>query len=392
MKQFFALLVSALVLSTCASSDQKESPAAAKPPANPYSMEATTIPVGVIPAAVLHDAQRNKDLEVSIDYPTHGGPYPVIVFSHGYGAPRNAYIGLSAFWAGHGYVVIRPHHADSGKIAPPERAFEEMPRERRGRRQPARQTFQQFRADPTEQWQSQTAADWKNRVADVTLVIDSLPKLIEQYPEIKDRVDSSRIGVGGHSYGAFVAMLAGGAKAFAGSDPVSYADPRVKAVEAMSPPGPAPDRGLTRDSFTTIKVPALFLTGSRDYGTSEAEDPTWRKQAYDLSPAGDKWFVSVAGIGSSAFTGIIGAPTFVPSTVSPAPYPTRPGTGPVYPEPQQQSQQPRESAQGFRQIGMAGTVRTVSLAFWDAYLKSEGSGREFLTKLHERSDMQVESK
>jgi hypothetical protein len=41
---------------------------------------------------------------------------------------------------------------------------------------------------------------------------------------------------------------------------------------------------------------------------------------------------------------------------------------------------------------MAGTVRTISLAFWDAYLKNDTSGRDYLTRLHGRSDMQVESK
>jgi dienelactone hydrolase len=391
MKRFLTLFVSTLLLSTCSSSSDQPKTAATTPPANPYSMEATTIAVGVIPAAVLRDSLRNKDVEMSIDYPTHGGPYPVVIFSHGYGAPRNAYIGLSAFWASHGYVVIRPRHADAGKVVLPDRSLEEPPRQPRGRRQPAQpQQAPQFRPDPYEQWQSQTVADWTNRVGDITFVINSLPKLIEQYPEIKERVDANRIGVGGHSYGALVAMLAGGAKVMSGGNALTYADPRVKAIEAMSSPGPAPDRGLTSESFSTINLPALFLTGTRDYGASETEDPAWRKKAYELSPAGDKWFVSATGINSSAFTGIMTAPSYVPSTITPTPLP-RPGEGPAYPPPQSQ-QQPRESAQGFRQLGMAGTVRTISLAFWDAYLKNDTSGRDYLTRLHGRSDMQVESK
>ncbi len=396
MKRLFVLLVSAIVLSTCASSsDQKQkqtSPAAsAAPSANPYSAEATTIPVGVIPAAVLHDPARNKDLELSIDYPTHGGPYPVVIFSHGYGVPRNAYVGLSSFWASHGYVVIRPHHADLAVLKLPDRTFDDMPRDRR-RRPPVEPKATEFRADPTEKWQSQTAADWTNRAGDITFVINSLPKLVEQYPEIKERVDSTRIGVGGHSYGAFIAMLIGGARAFAAGNALTYADPRVKAIEAMSPPGPAPDRGVTQESFSTMKIPALFLTGSRDFGSTESENWAWRKQGFALAPAGDKWFVSVNGIGTSVFTGMIGPPSYEPPLSMPAP-PIQPTPTPGYPQPQIQPQpSTRQNPEAFRQIGMAGTVRTVSLAFWDAYLKNEAAGRDFLAKLKERTDLQAESK
>jgi dienelactone hydrolase len=391
MKRFFFLLVSALALSCSSSMDQKQhATATAAPSASAYSSEAKTMPVGVIPAAVIHDAARNKDLELSIDYPTQGGPYPVIVFSHGYGAQKNAYVGLSAFWASHGYVVIRPHHADFGILKMPERTFEDLPRQRR-RREPAEAKAIEFHADPGELWQTQTAADWTNRVGDVTFVLNSIPKLIEQFPEIKDRVDATKIGVGGHSYGAMIAMLAGGAKASAAGNLLSYADPRVKAIEAMSPPGPAADRGLIRDSFATIAVPALFLTGSRDYGTKEAEDVAWRKQAFEASPAGDKWFLSVSGVAAPAFTGIMSAPIFQPAPMPAAPAEPRPG--PMNPQPQQLPPPDTPRARdGFRELGQASTVRTVSLAFWDAYLKGDAAAKDYLKKLAQRSDLQAESK
>ena len=57
------------------------------------------------------------------------------------------------------------------------------------------------------------------------------------------------------------------------------------------------------------------------------------------------------------------------------------------------SMQPRRVDAGFysdRQI--LNVVRTVSLAFWDAYLKNEPAGREYLTKLSTRTDMTVVSK
>lgn len=397
MKRSFALVFTALLLAGCASSTDKDQ-TSSKPAGNPYSMEAKTIPVGVIPAAVIHDAARNRDLQVSIDYPTHDGPYPVVIFSHEYGAPENTYVGLSAFWASHGYVVIRPHHADYNAIKPAAQAYIE-PIERGGRRgsrnQPASaEQARTFRPDPSEVWTSQTPSDWANRVADVKLVIDSIPQLVQQYPEIKERVDATKIGVSGHSYGAFTALLVAGVRTFEGGKANSYADPRVKAVVAMAPPGPSDARGLTKDSFATLTVPTLFLTGSMDYGATQAENPAWRKEAFELSPAGDKWFVSMSGIGPSAFTGRFGTPEYIPQTPTanvPTPgYPGSPGTGGSYPA--QQSQQPPRENRNFRQLGQANNVRTISLAFFDAYLKNETTGRDYLKNLQTRSDLQVVTK
>src|SRR5258708_5035750 len=57
-----------------------------------YSSSAGPVPVGAIPNAVLHDAQRNKDVGMVIEYPTRGGPHPIIIFSHGYGGSKNGYV------------------------------------------------------------------------------------------------------------------------------------------------------------------------------------------------------------------------------------------------------------------------------------------------------------
>lgn len=379
-----SLVLSLIFVAACASAPDK--PQQAAPPGNPYTMEATTIPVGVIPAAVIHDAQRNKDLELSIEYPTHGGPYPVIIFSPGYGGSRADYVGLSAFWASHGYVVIKISHADAGVVRETMREQEPERRDRRQRTATQPQQPAPFRPDPAEMWQTQKPEEWRSRAADVTSVIDSLPRLIEQYPEIKERVDANRIGVGGHSYGAFTAMLIGGVRP---SNIPSLVDARVKAVEAMSPPGLSSTLGLTADSFTNLRIPALFLTGSRDLGATESEDVAWRRQAYELSPSGDKWFVSIEGASRFAFTGRIGEPIFAPA--QPSPYPTnRPPIGGAYP--QQQPMPSQRGAAPFRDFGLTNSVRTISLAFWDTYLKNDNAGREYLNKLHGRGDVQVAAK
>ena len=103
------ITLAALAIAACAS-DQAKKPEGAKASLADNELS----PVGVIPTALLHDAQRNKDLDISLEYPTRGGPFPVIIFSHGYGASNRGYESLVAYWTGHGYVVIRPAHADAG--------------------------------------------------------------------------------------------------------------------------------------------------------------------------------------------------------------------------------------------------------------------------------------
>ena len=386
-----SLLIAITILLAACASDKKTDPSAAPVIKNPYTMDGTTIPVGVIPAARLHDATRNRDVEIDIEYPTKEGPYPIIIFSPEYGGTRAGYVALSAFWAGHGYVVMKLSHADAGATRA---AMDRINEERRaaaekmygnGRRGRDQRTSQPepatFRADPTQAWESeQTSQDWQNRVADVRFVIDSLPRLIEQYPEIKDRADTTKIGVGGHNYGALTALT------------TAETDPRVKAVEAMSPPGPLVDRGLTRESYAAIHVPALFLTGSRDFGAVQTEDAMWRKQAFDLSAAGDKWYVSINGAGRSAFTGNVGDfGGYQPSPTPDMPYPTnRPPMGGQYPQSQPMQRNP--NAPVIMGAGGSGTVRTLSLAFWDAYLKNDAKGREFLDKLKTRGDVVVQTK
>src|SRR5262252_4243814 len=61
----------------------------------------------------LHDAKRNKDLPIRIVVPKTGGPFPVIVFSHGAGGSGQNYFPLTHHWVTHGYVVIQPTHNDS---------------------------------------------------------------------------------------------------------------------------------------------------------------------------------------------------------------------------------------------------------------------------------------
>ena len=77
-------------------------------------------------------------------------PTAITKRSPAFGATRETYVGLSAHWASQGYVVFRVAHADSGRM----------------------QT-----GGVEQSWSDQTPTDWRNRVRDITMLIDSLDRV-----------------------------------------------------------------------------------------------------------------------------------------------------------------------------------------------------------------------
>lgn len=352
MNQRLTILALVLLLVGCATAPTDSTPPAKAKGAR-YEADETPLPVGAIPNAVLHDAVRNKDLDVVIEYPTRGGPYPVIVFSHGFGGSKNGYIALTEYWTGHGFVCIKPTHADAGQL----RNLREL------------ETV----------WESQGEREWSNRVRDISLVIDSLARLEELYPELKGRMDHTRIGVGGHSYGAFTTMLIAGVTPFRDGAPIRLHDDRVKAALAMSPQG-AGTAGLTRQSWGDARIPTLYMTGSLDRGV-KGEEPSWRRDPFQYSAAGDKYFVNIEGARHMSFTGRFAD---IAEELSRAREEERDRAQPVNPfnPTQQQREQDRRgqvrdaSLEKERRIFTA--IKIASTAFWEAYLKGETAAREFL--------------
>jgi predicted dienelactone hydrolase len=265
----------------------------------------------------LHDAKRNKDLPIKIYYPQglpqNSARFPVIIFSHGLYGSKDGYFALGRYWASYGYVSIHPSHADSIRDS--------------GYRGRLMQSIQ----DP---------ALWIGRPQDISLIISSFAEIERLAPELKGKLDSRRIGVGGHSYGAYTSMaIAGSTVTMPGSSrPTSFADPRVKCVVAMSPQG-AGEMGQNQRSWDDIRIPALTIYGSRDMGASR-QGPDWRSQPYFHEPAGDKYDVEIEGATHMTFPG-----------------PLRQG---------------RQEDDLFR------LAKIETLAFWEAYLKPDPAAKKWL--------------
>lgn len=269
---------------------------------------------------VLHDPLLNKDLHIKIFYPEGPGPFPVILFSHGYGGSKDSYSFLTRYWAKHGYVTLQPNHEDAHALRKLWLG---------GRR--LRPEMMKTLNDP---------AAWDHRVGDLVFLLNAFSDLQRRVPELSGKLDTQRVGVGGHSFGAFTAMLIAGVTVDVPAGPrnKSYADSRPRAFLLLSPQGSG-SRGLTSRSWEKVTRPMMVMTGSRDR-RAEGEGPAWREDPFRLSPAGNKFLVFITGANHLTFAGL------------PTPM--------------------------FRSRKMIAAIQTASLAFWDAYLKGDAKAKAWL--------------
>lgn len=281
--KFFLPLLSALLsFSMCTMNGAQSSTAGAQPAVRADSPAAA---IESIDDLVLHDAQRNKDLHVRITFPRKAAELPVIVFSHGAGGSKDSYRYLANDWASHDYVVIQPTHADS--IGKPESV-----------RAGLSKLIAVIRALPSDY------SGWNNRFRDISFVIDSLAEIEKASGA---RIDRRKVGVGGHSYGAFTSVIIGGGKvpARAAASVLASHDERAKAIMAISPQAVRKrdsDFGFDDETaWKKITVPAMYMTGTYDQtGRTKAND---RKEAFTGSPAPDKYFVVIEGANHMTFAG-----------------------------------------------------------------------------------------
>jgi len=147
----------------------------------------------------------------------------------------------------------------------------------------------------------------------------------------------TRIGVGGHSLGAYTTMLVGGVTADIGEQKArSFKDDRVRCILPISGQGTG-QQGLTQASWEQLKLPMMTMTGSLDKGAG-GQGPEWKREPFKFSPAGDKYLVFIDGANHVSFGGA-----------------------------------------GSRDSAIAEIVKTSTLAFWDAYLKDDATAKKSLT-------------
>jgi len=216
---------------------------------------------------------------------TDGGPYPLVIFSHGFVEYRYAYAYLTEHLASHGFVVMAVDHTGN-TIA--------------------------YSVDPEvmganmEGWAESFVTAAVSRPADVQRTIDYAAHLTGEGQALTGMIDLEHIGVVGHSYGGYAALVSTGARVnvsplrawceaqgadpalqndlsyvmvcslFAGSEAQilamrgSTVQPGelwppfdVSGVDAVVPISPlAP---FSPESFEQVDIPALLIVGTDDF-------------------------------------------------------------------------------------------------------------------------------
>lgn len=232
------------------------------------------------------DEARGRDVPVRMYVPRGEGKFPLIVFSHGLGASREMYGYFGKGMAEAGYIVIAPTHHGSDTEAlrawTKENGFGKKNDEGAG-------WLEAGISDPD---------NLRNRPRDVSFVIDR----VRQDPKLSGIVDMERIGVAGHSFGAYTSLAVGGLTVdLPEAKAVSFRDARVLAVLPMSPQGSG-TMGITKDSWRGVGVPVMFLTGTRDYG-SGGRAASWRREGFDSVVGVDDYFFTIEGATHMTFGG-----------------------------------------------------------------------------------------
>jgi predicted dienelactone hydrolase len=207
-------------------------------------------------------------LEVMAWFPGPGraGPWPVVIFSHGFHGCSMQSTFLTRALADSGYAVFAPNHKDAA--CKNLRAWLNRPQ----------QSFE----DPKD-WSAATYAD---RGQDLEKLIDALRK----DPRFSSApYDWDHLGLVGHSLGGYTVLGVGGGWP-------QWKDPRVKAILALSPYS-APF--INKETLRNLDAPVMYQGGTRDFGiTPLINEPNG---AYPQSPA-PKYYVEFEGAGHFAWT------------------------------------------------------------------------------------------
>jgi len=239
-------------------------------PAQAQSYPGITNPITSVYPVTFETSYRQVPLEVKVTAPVKGEHLPVILISHGHGAPwyLASYRGMSPladYYASNGFVVIQPTHQDSRILGLDKNGPE-------------------------------GALFWKSRVQDMIFCIDHMEELLANIPGLAGRTDKDKIAAIGFSMGGHtVSMLAGMQLYDSVSDKtVTNAEPRIKAFVTLGAGGNGTDLSewaaenypITKGTdYSTMTRDALIVVGDRDMNPLFSTRENWRFDIYNTSPA-----------------------------------------------------------------------------------------------------------
>lgn len=228
--------------------------------------------------ATLIDPDRAiRSVPMKLHLPNGSGPFPVVIVSHGAGGNVNSNFAQAKHLATHGYIAVCVEHVGSNT---------------------KKMLLGGLRGGKTIAAMTRDANEVMHRPKDIRFAIDQTQIWDRTHSELKGKFDLQRIGVMGHSFGAYTTMVICGARPAldwfqpsiapgSGLGPDLF-DDRVKCGVALSPQGPGEPFFLP-SSYKSIRVPLLGISGSRDKQQGAA--PIHRKRSFQYWPEGDRYLL-----------------------------------------------------------------------------------------------------
>ncbi|MGQ9860342.1 MAG: alpha/beta hydrolase family protein [Thermodesulfobacteriota bacterium] len=180
------------------------------------------------------------------------GPYPLLVFSHGYGGSGLGYVFLTEALASRGWIVACPDHHDAHSIV----------RIRTGQRRDLdraaflREVMEIGTSGPADRGKYLYRLDEMQLVMGQMLASETFGPLI----------DKDRVAVGGHSFGGFTAL------GLCGPIPERH-DPRVKAVLLFSTG--AGSYLFKEEELAAVRIPSMLFMGENEEGQLRGSKSMW---------------------------------------------------------------------------------------------------------------------
>lgn len=229
------------------------------------------------------DAQRDRIVPYRLYLPASAAPAPIVIFSHGLGGSRDAASYLMRLLAANGFVGVVLQHPGSDS------ALLSGAADRDG-------AIGQLRA-------GMTAGAAAARFGDVRFAIDQLAAANRSGP-LAGRLDLTRIGMSGHSYGALTTLVAVGQRLGAAGD--RFRDPRIRAAIVYSPN--APRNQEPGAALAGIATPILHFTGTADRTPLDLEaSPEGRQIPFRTIGGADQFLIVLAGGDHMIFSGRVQA-------------------------------------------------------------------------------------
>ena len=204
-----------------------------------------------------------------------GGPFPLVIYSHGSGGLRYIHSNYTEALASNGYIVAAPDHTGNTAV----------------------ERLTGATVDG--------AVTAINRPNDVTRVIDAFldPESIETVGFVAS-VNPGQIAVTGHSVGGYTSYAM--ASGFSNDVGEFVADERVSAIITLAPA----TAGLTDDQLLSIRIPALVMAGTDDATTPIDPNVT---RPWNQSASSPSYRVDLVAAEHQTFTDVCAYQDFLPT-------------------------------------------------------------------------------